>query len=212
MTARDAIGLATLFAYVREQHEAVDFLLEHDGNWDMIGVNNGTLMHRAAWGGDLEMVKRLVKKGADISNRDNPFNSTPLSWAQHNKQHKVLQWMRKNCAIDLHEAAGMGLMEHVKARLRENPGSINSLRDQWEFPQCAPLHWACWLTIDDVDGTHRHDPKEREALVKLLLEKGADPNIVAGNGMTPMDVALASKADGIVAILEQHGGKRAADL
>ena len=48
MTERDAIGLALLFAYVREQHDAVDFLLEKDGNWNMIGVNNGTALHRAA--------------------------------------------------------------------------------------------------------------------------------------------------------------------
>ena len=48
MTERDAIGLAMLFAYVREQREAVDFLLEKDGNWNMIGVNNGTALHRAA--------------------------------------------------------------------------------------------------------------------------------------------------------------------
>ena len=37
MSERDAIGLALLCAYVREQHDAVDFLLEKDGNWNMIG-------------------------------------------------------------------------------------------------------------------------------------------------------------------------------
>jgi len=48
--------------------------------------------------------------------------------------------------------------------------------------------------------------------VKLLLERGADPNIIAGNGLTALDVADAAGAAGIAALLEQHGGKRAADL
>jgi ankyrin repeat protein len=60
---------------------AVDYLLEKNGNWNTIGVNNGTALHRAAWAGDLAMVQRLVAKGADIANRNNPFNATPLDVA-----------------------------------------------------------------------------------------------------------------------------------
>jgi ankyrin repeat protein len=212
MSERDAIGLALLYAYVREQRDAVDFLLEKDGNWNMTGVNNGAVLHRAAWDGDLAMVQRLVAKGADMSNRDNPFNSTPLSWAQHNKQDEVFRWMRAHCAIDLHEAACFDLREHIEARLREHPDSINTRLDHWEIPQCTPLHWAAWLHIEDVDGRHSHDPAAREELVKLLLDNGADPNIVAGNGLTALDIADAAGAPGIAALLERRGGKRAADL
>ena len=212
MSARDAIGLALLYAYVREQPDVVDFLLEKDGNWNMVGVNNGTALHRAAWQGDLGMVQRLVAKGADMSNRNNPFNSTPLSWAQHNKQVEVFQWMRTHCRIDLHEAVGFDLREHVEARLRENPASVNTRLDQWDMPRCTPLHWAAWLHYEDVDGMHSHNPSAREELVRLLLEKGADPNIVAGNGLTALDVADAGGTAGIAALLAQHGGKRAADL
>ena len=86
LSNRDAIGLAALFAYVRGQREAVAFLLEKDGNWNMTGVNNGAMLHRAAVAGDLPIVKQLVAKGADTSNRDNPFAATPLSWADHGKQ------------------------------------------------------------------------------------------------------------------------------
>ena len=212
MTERDAIGLALLFAYVREQREAVDFLLQKEGNWNMTGVNNGTVLHRAAWNGDLPMIQRLVAKGADMSNRDNPFNSTPLSWAQHNKQHNVFEWMRANCKIDLHEAVGFDLREHVEARLREDPKSVNRRLDHWEFPQCVPLHWAAWTSVEDVDGRHPFDPGRRKELVELLLRNGADVNAVAGNGMTPVDVAEAAEAPEIVEVLKRYGGKRARDL
>ena len=205
---RDAIGLALLYAYVRGQREAVDFLLEKDGNWNVIGVNNGTALHRAAWQGDLAMVKRIVAKGADIGNRDNPFNSTPLSWAQHNKQQEVFDWLRAHCAIDLHDAACFDLREHVEARLKEDPASVNRRIDQWDVPQCTPLHWAAWLGIEDIDGLHSQDETGREELVRFLLQEGADPTLVAGNGLTALDMADACGATRIAALLEQHGGRR----
>jgi ankyrin repeat protein len=212
LSERDAIGLALLFAYVNRRSEAVDFLLEKDGNWNMTGVNNGAVLHRAAFDGDLAMVKRLVAKGADMSNRDNPFNSTPLSWAQHNRQRAVFDWMVANCAIDLHEAVGNNLHEHVKARLREDPSSVNRRLDHWEAPQCTPLYWAGWTKIYDVVGEHVWPEADRVELVRLLLDAGGDPNIVAGDGKAPLDVARAAGATHVVALLEEHGARSAAEL
>lgn len=212
LSERDAIGLAMLFAYVNNHQDAVDFLLEHDGNWDMTGVNNGTAMHRAAWDGDLAMVKRLVAKGADISNRDNPFFSTPLSWAQHNRQREVFDWMRANCRIDLHEAVGNNLREHAEARIREDPASVNRRLDHWEAPQSTPLYWASWTKIHDVAGEYSFDEAEKEYLVRLLLDNGADPNIVAGDGYAPLDVARAADAKRIEKLLRERGAKSATEL
>jgi len=212
MSARDAIGLAMLYAYVAGRREAVDFLLEKDGNWNMTGVNNGTAMHRAAWDGDLDMVKRLIARGADLYNRDNPWNSTPLSWAQHNRQFEVFDWMRANTRVDLHEAVGFGLLEHVEARLREDPSSVNRQVDHWEVPRSTPLHWAAWPSVNDIEGTIVHDVDERLRLVTLLLDAGADPNLVAGDGSTALDFALAGKADRVAALLRSRGAKRASEL
>jgi ankyrin repeat protein len=212
MSERDAVGLALLFAYVNRHPEAVDFLFEKDGNWNMTGVNNGTALHRAAWSGDLAMVQRLVAKGADPANRDNPFVATPLSWAQHNRQALIVAWLRAHCAIDLHDAAGFGLREHVVARLREAPKSVNARRDQWDIPDSTPLHGASWPSLEDVDGRQPKDPASSEELLTLLLDHGADPNLIAGNGLTALDIAIAGKAEDLAAILQDRGGKRAGEL
>jgi hypothetical protein len=147
-----------------------------------------------------------------MSNRDNPFNSTPLSWAQHNKQREVFDWMRANCAIDLHEAVGHNLREHVEARLREDPASVDRRLDNWETPQSTALYWAAWTKIHDIDGEHTWDESEREDLVRLLLDHGADPNIVAGDGHTALDVARTAGAERIAALIQERGGKAAAEL
>ncbi|MCZ7644639.1 MAG: ankyrin repeat domain-containing protein [Planctomycetota bacterium] len=198
MPARDGIGLALLYAYVNKRPRAFDFLLEKDGNWEMTGVNNGAALHRAAIDGDLATVKRLVAKGADVNNRDNPFNATAFSWADHGKQAEVVAWMRAHGAVDLHDAVCFDLPEHFQARLKEDPSRANARLDQWDVPQGAPLHHAALL--------------RREAFAKTLLEHGADPNALAGDGRTPLDMAESKDAAGIVALLKARGGKRAAEL
>lgn len=209
---RDAVGLALLYAYVGGRLDAVDLLLAKDGNWNVTGAGNGTVLHRAAWAGDLVMVQRLVARGADTSDRKNPFNATPLSWARHNAQHAVFRWMRQHCPIDLHDAVCFDLREHLEARLLEDPRSVNRRIDQWEIPASTPLHWAAWRAREEVDGWHRRDPSAGQRLAQLLIERGADPNVVAGNGLTALDIALAGGCAGVAILLERHGGKRAAEL
>jgi hypothetical protein len=43
----------------------------------------GTALHSAAWNGDLEMVKLLVDAGADVSARDEEYDSTPAGFARY---------------------------------------------------------------------------------------------------------------------------------
>ena len=61
---------AALRLRARASAEAVDFLLEKDGNWNMIGVNNGTALHRAAWQAISAWCSGSSQSGADTSNRE----------------------------------------------------------------------------------------------------------------------------------------------
>jgi hypothetical protein len=198
MSDRDQIGLALLFAYVNRRLEAVDFLLERDGNWNVIGVNNGTVLHRAAWSGNVALIERLVAKGADINNRNNPYDATPFGWAAHNKQQAAVDWIRAHCAIDLHDAVSYGLAEHVEARLREDPGAVNRRLDNAYLPQATALHWAA--------------ETNREELAALLLAHGADPNSVCGDGRTALDLVDPETGARVAELLVRHGARRASEL
>lgn len=197
LSDRDATGLALLFAYVREQREAVMFLMEKAANLDITGVGNGTLLHRAAWNGDLAMVQQLVARGADITIRDPEFGASPMAWASYNSQRGVFEWMAGHCPIDIHDAVTFGLSQQVNARLDEQPASIHVRRRQWDLPEATPLHCAVLAT--------------RQDMVALLLDRGADPTAVAGNGVTALDVAEYQGATRIARLLEERGGTRSSE-
>jgi ankyrin repeat protein len=59
------------------------------------------------------------------------------------------------------------------------------------------MHWAATLG--------------REELARLLLENGADRDLLAGNGLAALDMAEGAGAHGIATLLEERGGKRSAD-
>jgi ankyrin repeat protein len=198
LSERDAIGLAMLHAYVAKRPETVDFLLGKDGNWNMIGVNNGTALHRAMSGGDRAMVERLVGLGADLNDRNNPFSATPISWTDHAGHLDDFRWVAGRYPVDLHDAVCFDLPDHVKARLDEDPARLNLQIDQWDVPRSTALYWAASC--------------KRPHLVQLLLQRGANPNLISGAGRTALDAAERKSADDIAALIRAHGGARAADL
>jgi hypothetical protein len=55
--------------------------------------SQGTLLHAAAWNGDLSMAKLLVAKGADLCALDREHESTPADWARY----ALKEFNRKPC-------------------------------------------------------------------------------------------------------------------
>jgi ankyrin repeat protein len=60
-------------------------------------VKAGAPLHFAAADGDLETVKLLVGKGADVNARDDR-NDSPLSLAQKGKHQQVVDFLRASGA------------------------------------------------------------------------------------------------------------------
>jgi ankyrin repeat protein len=127
-----------------------------------------TPIHEAAWTGDIEAVRALVRAGADI-NAPDALGGTPLYWAA-----------RGGHAIGPHQCRGeaperaaviaalleLGADPNVPDRRPRIPGGSSG----WT-PLFVALH---------------HEQFKSAA---ILLEHGADPNLRSDQGKTVMEVA-----------------------
>jgi ankyrin repeat protein len=57
------------------------------------GQHRGTPLHWAAWHGNLDMVRALLRSNPPLEDADNDFHATPMGWATHGSQHG---WHRKS--------------------------------------------------------------------------------------------------------------------
>ncbi|HLN08518.1 MAG TPA: ankyrin repeat domain-containing protein, partial [Xanthobacteraceae bacterium] len=90
------------------------------------------------------------------------------------------------------------LLDHVRARIAEVPGCVNRMIDQWDIPRSTPLHHAAHCRRDEI--------------AKLLLDHGAQPNALAGDGRTALDIAEAREATTVAYLLREQGGVRATEV
>jgi ankyrin repeat protein len=80
----DAEDHATLPQLMAEK-KPIDFAklvaLGFDLGWE--GAWGGTPLHHAAWRGNVELARELVRIGAPRDVRDKTYGSSPLAWAVH---------------------------------------------------------------------------------------------------------------------------------
>ena len=57
--------------------------IENGANINHAGCHGGTALHWAAWCGRDQLVRRLLKEGAEVNKRCIDYQSTPLFWAIH---------------------------------------------------------------------------------------------------------------------------------
>jgi hypothetical protein len=89
------------------------------------GQHRGTALHWAAWHGNAEMTRELLRHHPPIEDADNEFGATPLGWATHGSENG---WHRRTgdyvSTVELLCAAGATLpkepagTEPVKAVIR----------------------------------------------------------------------------------------------
>ncbi|KAF5601075.1 ankyrin 1 [Fusarium pseudocircinatum] len=182
-------SLQRLFEKYYTSAENKDIIAQHlinDAGADVNvhGGNMGSVLNAAILSGSLDMIKLIIEKGADIGWQDlqgrRPIHYAALKTVQHfnllleasgdDEERLGITTKTKSGLTVLHFAVATGRSDLVELVLSHTIGTISINEpddDGW-----TPLLWAC--RVCESWGT----PKEISLeIVKLLLDRGADPSI-----------------------------------
>lgn len=194
-----------------------------------MGGKYTTLIHHFSACGNLEVVRWLAEKGANL-NQEDEFGEKPLLAACLSRNTALVRWLIEEQKVDLNLVSNTGQTPLSIACSGGDLATVQclvkngvSLHQVDAFGQ-TPLHWACsngwlplaqWLVGNGVN-LHQVDGEGKTALfsaclsknlllVQWLVYKGLDFNQVDNSGQTPVFSASSNGNLNVVQWLVRKG-------
>lgn len=177
----------------------------------------------AARSGDAEAIRTMLQKNPELASKSMPNGESPLTAAlYHGKQAAVEALLDCGVNVSIHEAAALGDWDTIAYMLNMEQRLIS----EYSYDGWTPLHLACFfggyeaaeLLIKrgaDVNARskngmsnmpiHAAAAGKRTAIVQLLLDNGADPNVQQNGGWTPIQQSVSHYDIGMTELLLHYG-------
>ncbi len=153
-------------------------LLAEDPSLVKAKEEGATPLHYAALNNHEAMVDLLIANGADLDALDDVYHMAPIAWANEKGHAGMVRYLdAAGAKLNLHLASALGLADRVKQMLRDDGSLINTSTGFG-----TPIHLASlW---------------GHAAVVEMLLDKGANPDLKNPQGQTALEIALAQARTG----------------
>ena len=148
-----------------------------------------TPLHEAAFSGDIEIAKLLIKAGADSSLREPSYFVPPIGWAIHAEQQEMVDYL-DTMPMDIFTATIRGRNRQLEELLSIRPELINAT-----FKTVRPASINSKNGKDDKHDNDWMTPLafavmcNRENILGLLLSLGADTTICDPEGTNIIELA-----------------------
>lgn len=136
--------------------------------------DNTYAMHWAAAGGHLDVVRRLADAGGDVVGQGDDHQGEVIGWATcwpeaDDDAHRAVAdfLVSRGARHHIFSAIAMNLADEVRRIVADDPSALNRRQSRNENHR-TPLHFALLMN--------------RQEMIALLLELGADPLAVDGSG------------------------------
>ncbi|KAF2362320.1 Ankyrin repeat [Trinorchestia longiramus] len=190
---QDAGGSVPLEVALMEGQQGIaDTLLQYGAPLDAPDLSGSTLLHRALYRGDEQGAQYLIEHGADVNLAEHRARRTPL--------HALVAPSASGSCDTTPEhgpSSNGGVICNGGPRSSPRPPSPTS---------SARLHLNNGANNNNNSATSRNvfNQTQKARLVKLLMDKGADPNKQDVDKRTALHLAVLSGDAGVVEALLRH--------
>ena len=166
--------------------DVVTLLIDHGASVSALDQMKHTPFTIALVSGHLEIADKLLRLGADVNQRTEPFSVTPVMWAAlSGRVNQVDFLIRSGSDVQARDARGQTPLHHAVV------GAVAGVvKTEWD---------------ERGNSIVLEKPGNVEQVVKRLLSAGADARVKDNDGMSPSDWAKKGRLHEIGGLLEIGG-------